>query len=205
MAAFEQERVQAAAYHLKNTVKEEPGNGVAWLHLAEVLIDLGRLEESEEAYRRSIQQRHTQAEARGGLAELLRDLGRQEESLALLQKVLESDPDSGPAHLQMALLMEKVKNPDEALEHYSKAISAGTDDHRAFYRIAILYSSQGESSKALIYLQRAFEQAPDRYIARVVNSLRKVKNDFEQIRYLPEFLELLDRYKEYWPESRSSQ
>jgi len=205
MTALKQERVQAAVYHFKNTVKEEPGNGVAWLHLAEVLVDLGRLEESEKAYRLSMEQLDTKTAAHVGLAGLLRDLGRTEKSLELLQKALESDPDSGPAHVQMALLMEKLKKPDQALEHYSKAISAGTNDHRAFYRIAILYSSKGESRQALNHLQSAFEQAPDRYVARVVNSLRKVRNDFEQIRYLPEFQELLDQYKEYWPESRSSQ
>jgi tetratricopeptide (TPR) repeat protein len=204
LAALKQERVQAAAYYFGQVVADDSGNSLAWLRLAEANIDLGRLREAESAYRKSLEGDSTGQASRIGLAVLLADFGRTDESVQLLEEALRADPDFGPAHLEMALLLEKLDKPDQAREHYSKAIAAGVKDPRAFYRLSIILAQQGGSREALTALGRAFELAPERYVARVVNSMRKVRNEFEPIRYLPEFAGLLEEYKKYWPEPRSA-
>ena len=200
MTALEQERVQAAAFHLKLAVAEDPGNRLAWFHLAESLVDLGELLEAEKAYRKALGNEKVGQDARVGLATLLADLGRTAESQELLERALQVQPEFAPAHLQMGLLLEQLSKPGEAMESYAKAVEHGSEDPRAFYRLAILHSKRDNSREALNHLRQAFDRAPERYVARVVNSLLKVRNDFEQIRYLPEFQELLNEYREYWPE-----
>jgi tetratricopeptide (TPR) repeat protein len=202
VAALQQERVQAAAYFFRNAVANDPAHSQAWLQLAEVRIDLGELKEAEEAYRRALEGSATRSDAQVGLAALLTDLGRTEESQRLLEETLRMDPGPASAHFEMARLLEHLKKPNLAAEHYAKAIAEGVSDPRASYRLSLIYSGLGEASKALNELRRAFELAPERYVARVVNSLQKVRNEFDQIRYLPEFRELLDEYQEYWPEKR---
>jgi tetratricopeptide (TPR) repeat protein len=200
MAALRQERVQAAAYYFRSTAADNPENRVAKLRLAEVLVDLGELREAENAYRESMSDESLKRDAQVGLATLLRDLGRLKESQQLLEEVLQTSADFGPAHLQKALLMDQMREPELALQSYENAIENGVEDPRAPYRLAVLYAKRGEVREALGHLRHTFENAPERYVPRVVNGLRRVRNDFDQIRYLPEFRELLEDYREYWPE-----
>lgn len=104
------------------------------------------------------------------------------------EKVLELDsvPTSNSCAFYALLA---IGEKEKAIEFINSVIEIDPSDAGIYYDAACLYSKMGESKKALEYLQIAFEKGAP-YSAHI-----EFDNDLDNIRMLPEFIEICNKYK----------
>jgi tetratricopeptide (TPR) repeat protein len=107
-------------------------------------------------------------------------------SLGILEKRLELNPDDVRAIClglgTLALLGQKEK----AMKWADRALSIDPNDSTVLYSVACMYAIGGDSDEALDYLERS---ARNGFAHR---EWVETDSDFESIRHLPRFKEILD-------------
>jgi tetratricopeptide (TPR) repeat protein len=116
---------------LERQVREHPGDGMAWFHLAETYNSLGRLDEAIGAYREAL---HSLAQGTSNipdpfLAVAYQNLGvalitqeKTDEGIVAIQRALELVPNLASAHLQLGLAYYWNVELPAAVDHLKKAI-----------------------------------------------------------------------------------
>jgi len=202
-SALQQGRVQEAAYYLKQALNTEPGNSATLKTLAGVLVDLGRPSAAEEAYRKVLELDPAEFEAASHLGLLLFEMGKEPEGRSLLEETLEKEQACGLAHFHLGLILMRSGKPETALTHFVNAIEGGVEDPRSHFNLAVLYSLKDEQRDSIQHLRKTFEKNPEKYVPRVLNELKKVRCDFDKVRYSTQFNNLLSEYREFWPGSEA--
>lgn len=114
--------------------------------------------------------------------------GEKDLAKADFEKVIELDtvptPGSSCAHFAFFYLGHK----DKAIEFMDSLIAKNDDRAGSYYDAACLYSIMGENDKAIDYLKQAFEQG----FRRIAHTY--ADHDLDNIRGLPEYKALLDKY-----------
>jgi tetratricopeptide (TPR) repeat protein len=202
-SALQQGRIQEAAYYFKQSLTTEPGNLATLKTLAGVLVDLGRPSDAEEAYRKVLELNPADSAAASYLGLLLFEMGKRPEGRSLLEETLEREPAFGLAHFHLGLILMRSAEPETALAHFVNAIEGGVEDPRSHFSLAVLYSLKDEQKDSIRHLRKTFEKNPEKYVPRVLNELKKVRCDFDRVRYSTEFNDLLSEYREFWPGSEA--
>jgi tetratricopeptide (TPR) repeat protein len=112
---------------------------------AQVLADLGRLDES--------------ARARGG---------RREEAINSYRRAVALEPDNAPALAHLARLLLEAGKPEEALDHARRAVRAQPGLQAAQVNLAAAYLASGDALRAETEARRAIAAAPDSFEAHEV-------------------------------------
>lgn len=114
--------------------------------------------------------------------------GKTELAKADFEKVIEldtiPDPGSSCAHYAYYYLGQR----DKAVEFMDILIAKNDDRAGSYYDAACLYSIMGEKEKAIDYLKQAFEQG----YRRIAHTY--ADHDLDNIRELPEYKAILDKY-----------
>lgn len=123
-----------------------------------------------------------------GRADMYAQIGQDSLSRRDYEKVIELDIiPSNNSCAQYAYL--ELGHKEEAAYFMEKVIESDSNDAGNYYDAACLYSLMGESKKAIEYLKIAFEKGFKRF-SHIDND-----DDLDNIRMLPEFIEIYNIYK----------
>lgn len=129
-----------------------------------------------------------------GRGRFYQERGQNDLAKADFEKVVEldtvPDPGSSCAHFAYYFLGQR----DKAVAFMDSIIAKNEDRAGSYYDAACLYSIMGENVTALDYLTKAFEQG----YRRIAHTY--ADHDLDNIRELPEFKALVDKYSEVVPD-----
>lgn len=125
------------------------GRAVAdiWVNLALILHQSRRLEESAEAYGKSLEANPTSTLACTGLGILLLEQGRADEARALLLRAVESDPNRAEARYHLAFALSALGDYEAALRETKLALEL--DPYIPAPRFRLLIDLQFEEASLL--------------------------------------------------------
>lgn len=186
---------KGAVKEFKTSVRLDPNLYEAHYYWARTCFTQGKLEEAathfEDAWERSPKDPQTPSL----LLQVYRSLGRQADLdyaakatvKAGFQK-LEEEPDNWRTCLSLAFGLLNLKQFSESIKYLDLALKNNTDDALINYNVACLYSGMGEINKAMHHLEISLKLGN--------NTIGWIKNDsdLDQLRNLPQFLELIKKY-----------
>jgi tetratricopeptide (TPR) repeat protein len=129
---------------------------------------LGRLKESEYAFREAIETRKDAPEA--WVYVLLfgvvhRDPPRTDESREILERAVEIEPDFDEAHYNLGIVLLEQNELDSAHLHLKKAIELTPDYSIAHCQLGVALYRQGNPESARFHLEKAIEIDPKNGVA----------------------------------------
>jgi len=173
------ERVQSAYYYLGFAAvkqgrdaealdwyrKVEPGDfwSQSQLHVAEIMIRQGRIDEMQD-YLRVLRQKHPQTAVALYLieGEALSDAGYREEAYAVYGRALEPDPDDEDLLYARALTAQEMGQFELAVKDMRHILKNDPDNARTLNALGYTLADQTDRyEEALGYISRALEQKPD--------------------------------------------
>ena len=128
---------RAAADLFRQAIDRDPGFGLAYAGLADVLVQIARWH---------LPDWHETAD----------------EALAAARKAVELAPHLADSHLALGAVLALNHDP-KAADAFSRALTISPDDPNAHYRMARFLVLLGDKAGAILHYERASELAPDDY------------------------------------------
>jgi predicted TPR repeat methyltransferase len=135
-------------------------------NLGNVLLELDRYDEAEQAYRQAIALDPGHANAHNNLGALLRARGRSEEARDAFEQAIASNPSQADAYSNLGNLYSGLGQPAQALACYCKAITLVPGHPNARKLLGIAYYTLGETEKAAEVFTQWLADEPDNPVAR---------------------------------------
>jgi len=195
LVAKDRQAWEDAARYFERSLSEDPENSSIWTQLGDVLVKCDKMKDAAGAYEKAIEFDRDDFNSLLNLAVLYGVEGRPKEAVELLEHAVALRPESSLAHLNLALVQDGLGDFAAAQVHYLRAIEEGSSNPEAHFRVAILYSKQGRREEALEHLSIAFEKNAVEYVPMVMDELKNVNSDLDNIRYTAKFNDLLERYR----------
>ena len=139
----------------------EPGSVGARLHEAEVLRELGRLDEAEAAYGFVLERMPAHGPALASAAVNARLRGDRATALARLQRAVAADPDHIGARLELATELRDLGQIEAALEAAQEMRRRHEQDHRPWLSLAQTWRRAGDHATAHRLLEEARAAHPE--------------------------------------------
>lgn len=155
------ERYPEALEYYDKVVAYRPDNEAAYLGKAELLLRMGRLDESVSLYRQTAKRWPDSAMALNALGYTLADrTDRYDEAAKLIQKALKMEPDSAAIIDSWGWVLYRQGQHDEALAHLERAYQLYRDPEVASHIVDVLWSLD-RKDEAESVLQTAEDEFPD--------------------------------------------
>lgn len=145
---------------LEAAIRARPTYGPAHARLAEVLSEVGRLEQAEQEARLALGAPPVDAEWHAILAEVLVKRGQFDAALAAAADALRKVPNSARAKLAQADALAAKGDIDVAIEAYQEAFSNGRNSPTALVRGARACLEQSRETTARGFAERAVQAFP---------------------------------------------
>lgn len=145
------------AYALTTAV---PDSGKAHRQLADALIDVGRVDEADAAYRRSLELQPEAAEGHYGMARVWAEKDDRDRELFHLQQALRLDPDHARAHNDLSLVWADRGDFDKELHHLQEALRLEPDYAEAHNNMGVALASRGDLDAAIEHFAEAIRLEP---------------------------------------------
>lgn len=139
---------------------KNPASADAAYGHADALRFAGDLPGAEAAYRRTLELRPGDENARVNLGIVLADLGRVDEARTTWQALLRDNPRSCPAHNNLASLEVRRGRLREAAAGYASTLRWCPDDPLALYNLGHVYRAMGDPRAARAWYQRYLDEVP---------------------------------------------
>lgn len=169
----------ACATHLRNrdyvtdvalwsdTVRKRPDNARAHNHLANALVQAGRVPEAITHYLRALALEPGAAEVHSNLGSALTAAGRAGEALPHLEAAVRLNPASGAAHLNLANALTRADRPTDAVSHFAEAERTLTLDAAAHYNFGVALARTRQLAPAIEHFRATLRADPSHVGARV--------------------------------------
>ena len=173
-------------------IKEKQFENAAEAHnnLGITLQELGRLEEAESSYKKSIELKYDYAEAHYNMGVTLNELGKLDEAEAICRQALALKPDYAEALSNLGNTLQALGRLDEAEVSCRQAIALKSDYAPAHKNLGITLNAMGLKESALQHFERNFQLVRGKNSVNLRHkSLRtiskaKIDHDIEQFEYL---------------------
>ncbi|MGV2291766.1 tetratricopeptide repeat-containing glycosyltransferase family protein [Trinickia sp. YCB016] len=156
-----------------------PDYAEAHNHIGNVLTELGRLSEAEEAYQRAIEIRPQYPEALNNLGNVLRSLGRHAEAEMVCRLALAARPGFSEAHNSLGVVLSDLQRFPEAETAFRQALSFRPDNSEAHYNLGVVLRALDRLSEAEAAYRQALAIRPD--CVEALNNLGSVLQAFDRL------------------------
>jgi serine/threonine-protein kinase len=141
-----------AAFREELALRKRPAT---YLHLAGSLEQLGKLEETEEAYRRLLELSPDDTQAHYNLGVILESLGKYAEAVDSYRQAIKRAPKMEVAHCNLGIALERQRKYADAADAFARAIELDPKDALAHYGLGRVLNAQGQYESALAAMRRA--------------------------------------------------
>ena len=152
---------QTAKPLLEQLVAATPKSAEAHHRLGRALEQMGRRQDAETEYRRSLEIDPEYVDALTSLGQTQALDGKPSEALQLLESAIEISPRLSQAHLERGKALEALGRTSEAVSAYFRALEEEPNLPEAQLRVAAIQLKQGRADQALARLNSAAERQPD--------------------------------------------
>jgi len=162
MISIHGELSDIAVKTFEKAYKLDPDCEGGWVEYGDILVERGKYEEAEKAYKRAIEIDSEDIAAWGCLGELLDEkLERFEEAEGAYRKVLAINPNSKPVLFKLGSLLLKVNKRIEAIEIFERFASLEPDIAYAWQVVGSLQEKTKKYKEAVSSFRKAIEIDPD--------------------------------------------
>jgi Flp pilus assembly protein TadD len=152
----------------EHTLRVTGNNYVMHNNYANILSDMGRLDEAVEHFYAALKLRPNSAEMHNNLANTLRKLGKTDDAIAHYEKAIELKPAFEVARYNLASILAergfglaKLGKFDRAVEDYNKALEIKPDFTIAHGRLGLALAALGRTEEAIKEFQNVLNDRPD--------------------------------------------
>lgn len=131
------------------------------LNQADLLLEQGQYQKTEQLYRQLIKKYQFYAPARIKMAQLYADLNRENDALQILHQASEMIPDSAAIYYETGMIQARLRLFSKAVNSLAKAAIKAPDNAHYSYVYAIALNSTHRPYKAIDVLQQAQRRHPD--------------------------------------------
>jgi len=157
-------------------IKEFPKNQFAWKLLGATLKQMGKLDESIDAFKRSVGLAYQDAGAHYNLGVTLQELGRFDEAELSYKKAIEFNPALVEAHGNLGITLQELGRLDAAAVSYRKAIALSPEYELAHSNLGLTLHELGKLDEAKASLKQAIALNSNLAVAHynLGNTLKKL-------------------------------
>ena len=124
------------------------------------LINLGKVEEAEELYRKLINAGSKNHVVYGNLAALCGLSGKRKEMIKLLNIALKINPSYSDAHTNLGLAFKDQRNFKASVKSFRQAIKFDPNNSNAYFNLGTLFEEQGDTKEAIKLYRKAIKANP---------------------------------------------
>lgn len=168
-----------------DTVRKNPGCWMAHYNLGNLLAVRGDVDEAIIHFRKSVEAKPDQAEARNNLASVLTARGRFDEAMAEYRQALRIQPDHAEAHYNLGTVLVGLGQTDEAIFHLQKALAAKPNYAKAHRKLATVLAGRGQADEAVVHFRKALGFAVQQNMPALADSIRDEIRHCEAARPAP--------------------
>jgi tetratricopeptide (TPR) repeat protein len=162
LRAIEERRPEAALVELRAAVRANPNRFPARYDIANLLSQMGRVDEARDELRSLLAIRPDYAAALSMLAGIEARAGRWPEAEALLERAVAADPESESVRLDSARILHSARRTSEALAAYEHALRISPTVVPAILGLAVCLAELDRLEEALEKLERRSAELPSR-------------------------------------------
>jgi tetratricopeptide (TPR) repeat protein len=192
------EYVNKSIEHYRQALKLDPGAGVVFEELADVLIQTGRLRDAITEAEELLRQKPDNIDARRMLGRIYtRMIGDTQQgkisetmlknAIEQYQKITQADPKDVESWVILGRLYRVSRDTPEAEKAYNAALKVDPNHEDALTGLALLYSDLGDTKRAIEKLKAATDRNPSEH------TLAALAGAYEQNRDYKSAVEVLRR------------
>jgi tetratricopeptide (TPR) repeat protein len=140
--------LQDAEESFRESLKRQPGNAQAQLHLGYVLLKQKKYADAHLWLEKSIQKQTGSPEAFYYLGLIAQEQNENERAIELFQKAIQLEPAFAHAHIALGAVHLKLKNYKRAQQELEIGVKINPQSSKAHYNLAILYARLKDPQRA---------------------------------------------------------
>jgi tetratricopeptide (TPR) repeat protein len=151
-----QSRFEEALKIYEKIVEIKP-DSKAYKQIGNLLDDMGRPQESIEAFTNAITINPKDALSYNDLGAVYFKLNRLDDALKVIEKAIEIDPECANAHNNLGFYYYDSGEYNKAIDLFSKAVDLDSECYPAYVNLGLAYNKLGNYSEAVVAYKRAIE------------------------------------------------
>ena len=152
---------EKAEQHYQAAVRLNPNQFPdAYYNYGVLLLEQGKKEEAEKAFRRALEIDPSYAAAHNDLGYVLQLQGKWSEAMGEYRKAIEEQPDFRQAHFNLGRILVNQEHYQEGIQQLQQTLTPVDDRTPSFlYALGAAYGRAGDREQALRYFHEARQQA----------------------------------------------
>jgi len=146
--ALKKPDLQDAEENFRESLKRQPDNAQAQLHLGYVLLKQKRYSDARVWLEKTTQKQTGSPEPFYYLGLIAQEQNENDRAIALFQKVIELEPAFANAHIALGAIYLKLKNYPRAQQELEAGVKINPDSSKGHYNLAILYARLNNPQRA---------------------------------------------------------
>jgi tetratricopeptide (TPR) repeat protein len=134
--------------YLNEVIRRSPENERAFMAIAQIHLDAGRVDEARAAARKLATIQPQSAATADGLGLRFADKGLYPEARELFQRAISLQPDNASAVNNLGVLYLKIGQPNDAIAAFRYGIQRAPNDDMLYLNLGRVYVQSGEREKA---------------------------------------------------------
>ena len=139
----------------------DPSRVDAWLQLARMYYEAGKIKDAITTYEYAIQQENVDIIAFSNLGALLLREERYREAVDVFNQLIKINPSHLEGYINLAVAQVKIEDLEGAERNYKKAVAIAGNHWRSHAELGFFYSQEGRHLEALPFFLKASELDPD--------------------------------------------
>jgi tetratricopeptide (TPR) repeat protein len=162
LLTWQQSRMYSSLETLyRTTIRRNPGCWMAHDNLAFLLLNKGKVRESIDQSRKSLEFKRDDAAAHVNLANALLAEGRLDDAIDQYESAIHFKPDLAEAQSDLGNALMMKGRLDEAIGHYERAIELNPNYAAAENNLGYALMQKGQLDQAIAHFQKAIALKPD--------------------------------------------
>ena len=146
--ALKKPDLQDAEENFRESLKRQPDNAQAQLHLGYVLLKQKRYSDARVWLERTTQKQTGSPEPFYYLGLIAQEQNEDDRAIELFQKVIQLEPAFANAHIALGAIYLKLKNYPRAQQELEAGVKINPDSSKGHYNLAILYARLNNPERA---------------------------------------------------------